>query len=382
MRRERQTACVCLPFLGAATRAQRLPQHTHWHRGTNGRVISRACLPRWHLWLVCVLAVLPSACAGRPAPATSPLTLSSSRACDDGSPQVTWELSPQPVDRAVLDRWCDSVGPPVVLQGTTSTRDTRQLLVISWNVHVGGGRVQALVEQLKATTPPPPTGDLGIVLLLQETFRAGSTIPATAPPGLAVPRAIKPVRPTDDIVAIAWELGYWLAYVPSMRNGDDSAPLTREDRGTAVLSSEPLDGITAIELPFGRQRRVAVMATVHPHGRTMPLRVVSGHFDGFRGTTEQATRLATSVAAHAEGIPVVVGVDTNATFGTRSNAVGVFEPVAPRVRQCGSSPTSSWFARVDYLFSTLTPSSFARCETLTRRYGSDHLPIVAVLDLP
>ena len=51
-----------------------------------------------------------------------------------------------------------------------------------------------------------------------------------------------------------------------MRNG--RPPQTDEDRGNAILSTEPLADLTAIELPFEQQRRVAVAATLRSrHGR-------------------------------------------------------------------------------------------------------------------
>ena len=49
-----------------------------------------------------------------------------------------------------------------------------------------------------------------------------------------------------------------MVYVPSMRNG----PELQEDRGNAIVSTEPLIDPIALELPFERQRRVAIGASV------------------------------------------------------------------------------------------------------------------------
>ncbi|MEN3339278.1 MAG: hypothetical protein V7647_2954, partial [Acidobacteriota bacterium] len=63
----------------------------------------------------------------------------------------------------------------------------------------------------------------------------------------------------EQIEPVAAALGLSLYYVPSMRNGG-AAP--HEDRGNAILSSLPLTDLAAYELPFERQRRVALGATI------------------------------------------------------------------------------------------------------------------------
>ena len=124
-----------------------------------------------------------------------------------------------------------------------------------------------------------PGDETGLVLLLQEVFRAGAEV-GEAPPGAPVPSAISPHRPADDVVALARRLGLSAFYVPSMRNGQSDEPGEWEDRGTAILSTEPLSDLLAIELPLARQRRVAVMATVRPRNpAATPISHVATHFD-------------------------------------------------------------------------------------------------------
>src|SRR5262245_4615516 len=41
-------------------------------------------------------------------------------------------------EQQTLDRWCQSVGPPVFGSAPERTGDISRLLVLSWNVHVGG----------------------------------------------------------------------------------------------------------------------------------------------------------------------------------------------------------------------------------------------------
>ena len=64
------------------------------------------------------------------------------------------------------------------------------------------------------------------------------------------------IRPRDpdvaDINGHAAGLGLSIFYAPSMRNG----PELREDRGNAIISTEPLLDPIALELPLARQRRV------------------------------------------------------------------------------------------------------------------------------
>ena len=73
---------------------------------------------------------------------------------------------------------------------------------------------------------------------------------------------------TLDIDDHAATLGLSMLYVPSMRNG----PELREDRGNAIISTEPLLDPFALELPLARQRRVALGAAI----RCRPPRARSG----------------------------------------------------------------------------------------------------------
>jgi endonuclease/exonuclease/phosphatase family metal-dependent hydrolase len=130
---------------------------------------------------------------------------------------------------------------------------------------------------------------------------------------------------------------------------------------------------------MGRERRVAVLATVTPRGGR-PLRVVAAHLDVLIGATAQAQRLADYLVMHPTDAPTVVGVDTNAITGTHSGAVRALNQVAPRIRQCGSGRTNVWLARIDFFFATLPRASVSRCETLHERYGSDHVPQVLSVD--
>ena len=249
------------------------------------------------------------------------------------------------------------------------------LTIVDWNVHVGSGQVGELLDRLSFDAAQGGPFDAaqggqpaGVVLLLQEAYRSGEEVPD-------VPAKIHEHPRTLDIVSIARERGLNLAYVPSMRNGSGTGVGEREDRGSAILSSESLSDVTAIELPIGHERRVAVLATVTPRGGT-PVRVVAAHFDVVRGATKQGEHLAAYLMSHPSPLPIVLGIDANAIAGAHSGAVHAIEKVAPRLRQCGTGRTNAWFARIDFLFSDLPASEIDRCETLHDRYGSDHRPQV------
>jgi endonuclease/exonuclease/phosphatase family metal-dependent hydrolase len=283
-----------------------------------------------------------------------------------------------------LDQWCGSVGQPVMVTSPATPAEVTRLLIVTWNVHVGGGRVEDLVQDIwKDVADREHTG---LVLLLQETFRAGQDVPDSYPAGLRVPSAIRPRRPTLDVTGLAQQLGMSAAYVPSMRNGRATSLAEREDRGNAVLSTEPLTDIRAIELPFGKQRRVAMAATVTPRGGSIgPLRVIVTHFDTNDQRIPQAEALGMRIADLGE-LPMVVGGDLNARRGFDDESV---EALAHRIplEPCGTGRTNRWplrlevlaffIGRSDFMFSSLASSGLVReCRTLRDAYRSDHLPIV------
>ena len=305
------------------------------------------------------------------------------RCLESPDAQVTWDRPA--VDTPALNAWCATVGAPVVaVQHPAADRAIARLAVVSWNVHVGGGAVDQVAAL--AQRRGGPGNETGLVLLLQEVFRAGAEV-GEAPPGAPVPNAIRPHRPADDVVALARRLGLSAFYVPSMRNGRSEEPGEWEDRGTAILSTEPLSDLIAIELPLARQRRVAVMATVRPrHPAATPMRLVATHFDVVLfggGAVRQAQHLAQRIQAlNASRLPLLIGADANAMSGFGHGTVKALAGVAPVARRCGTGRTSPWFARLDFIFTDVSDSAVSRCETLDDRYGSDHRPIVLTIDYP
>src|SRR5688572_26629255 len=164
----------------------------------------------------------------------------------DGLTWIRWSDN-----RQALDLWCHGVGPAVVAPGLPAAGDNIGMRILSWIVNVGAGRLEEVLPQLLADAD---RAQMGLTILLQETFRTGDAVPESFPATLRVPKAIRPRRPSMDVRDIAAKFGLSVAYVPSMRNGRATVMEEREDRGNAILSTEPLVDVRAIELPFGKQR--------------------------------------------------------------------------------------------------------------------------------
>ena len=107
------------------------------------------------------------------------------------------------------------------------------------------------------------------VLLLQELYRGGSDVPPFMP-GARTAFAILPRNPhATDARRYAASLGLSVLYVPSMRNGAELL----EDRGNAIISTEPLLDPLALELPLERQRRVAISTAIQVTINERPTRL-------------------------------------------------------------------------------------------------------------
>lgn len=337
--------------------------------------------------MVALLASVLATTAIAQSTTAPPASTEPSLRCLQPVPGITWQRW-MGGDDATLNQWCDSVGKPVLMPKVYfEPAEIAQLTILSWNVNVGGGRAEEFIPQLQRELSAKSGG---LVVLLQETFRTGWDVPESVPPTLQAPGAVRPRRPAADIVALATALEMSVAYVPSMRNGSNSNLSQREDRGNAILSSEPLSDVTAIELPFGRQRRVAIAATVTPRGsRGKPLRVMVLHFDTDDHRAAQAQALAMDVKAFTEtkSMPLVVAGDLNARDGLKDEAVAAMSAQIHR-EECGTDRTFRLpfrvdklsVGRLDYMFSTLDDFGLMRtCQTLDDPIGSDHVPVVMTI---
>ena len=331
--------------------------------------------------------------------ATAPLALANNivepLSCLQPVDGLTWMRWSDKTQR--LDLWCLSVGRPVLESRVPAAGEITGMRILSWNVNVGAGRLETLLPRL---LDEAAADGVGLTILLQETFRAGDAVPDVYPAALDVPKAIRPRRPTMDVRDIATKFGLSVAYVPSMRNGPATALSEREDRGNAILSTEPLLDVRALELPFGKQRRVAVTALVAPRGHAITvgpvlwdrpapapraIRVVSTHFDTNGDRAAQAAALSERLTSFTDA-PLFVGGDLNSRGGANDNAVLALANRIP-MASCGTGRTNRWplrldvlipIGRLDYIFAGL--GDLVRgCETLRDAYDSDHLPLLMTL---
>ena len=305
---------------------------------------------------------------------------------------LAWYAPAEADDRVALDRWSAAVGPPAIVR-RNFTRDLpspRTLLVVSWNIGMGHGDVQAFVADLRAKN-----AGAAIVLLLQEAFRKGPEVPSAVPPSARFAGQLASDGP-KEIERIAETCGLDLYYVPSMRNGPPSR--SDEDRGNAILSSLVMSDYGAIELPFERQRRVAVAATISgtiagssSAHTTWQLRVVSAHLDNLAGAKRMwfaaaelaRTRQLRGLLQYLETEPtVVLGGDFNTWSGFDERAYREAARAFPATNVIDRRPTFGGHLRLDHVFFRLNDGwqvEFRRAES---SYGSDHFPLIATITLP
>jgi endonuclease/exonuclease/phosphatase family metal-dependent hydrolase len=312
---------------------------------------------------------------------------------------VTWIRPSAPRDRARLDRWCDAVGP-LVVEPTPRTAPAAadRLAVVVWNVHVGGGDVDRLIDALRRGDLTSGVPIAAFALLLQETYRDGEGVPVRPPAGSRGPRAIRE-RPPGGVrrgaLEIAHAHGLAVVYAPSMRNAGMIDPSPRaEDRGNAILSSLPMTDPTAIELPFERQRRVVVAATIAGRttgGADWRLRLADAHLDTtiaitrggpFAARRRQAAAIVEALAASAGA--TLLGGDFNTWLGDREAAAVDLRAVFPQtpagsLRATWHGPLGS-HAALDHVF-VRDVSGAVTVARVADRFGSDHDPLLAVVQL-
>lgn len=315
-------------------------------------------------------------------------------------------------DTEVLQRWCRAVGPAVVdyePQGASAWRPkgavfNEELSVIVWNCRVGGGGFPGLWKWMEHLNLISDHGSRPFVLLLQEVFRRGGGVPTSVPSGAvtAGPISDHPPDPDSgrrgcgervDVVEFARRSGLSVAYVPSMRNGVAVSGVA-EDRGNAVLSNLPLRNVTALELPFERQRRVAVSAEVlwGPH----VTQVCSVHLDN-RAPWRRAWRsLGTARGRQMKGLlrhfpsgaVAVLGGDFNTWVGeTREEAYREARRVfrLPEVLDPGAThhfEVGGVLRRSDHVMVKAPAGWEARAERGPDTFGSDHYPLLAAVVPP
>jgi endonuclease/exonuclease/phosphatase family metal-dependent hydrolase len=300
------------------------------------------------------------------------------------SPQVRWFTPAVAEDGAPLARWRTSVGPPVFLQPATSAALPHDAItIVSWNTAVGAADIVGFVQTL-----PNPRGPL--VLLLQEVFREGPEVPVHPASGFAFAGRLGGAASgpaVREIKDVARTLGLAVYYVPSMRNGGSASD---EDRGNAILSNLPLADLHAMELPFERQRRVAIAATIAGRtgaGTPWRVRLVSVHLDNLGGVRRAWIGAEYGRARQARGLtallrdsePTILAGDFNTWFGFSDQAYIETARAFPETRIDDPRATFHGLLRLDHIFFRLAPGWRAEFRRAASRFGSDHYPLVGTL---
>ena len=331
---------------------------------------------------------------------TAPVAASAS--CRDttgvgGEGRVRWTEAVAPENEAALEAWCVAVGGPVLIEPPVAraTLDPVEVFAaLAWNLHVGDGDLERLIRRLQAGELTEGRPVEHFVLLLQEAARVGPAVPASGVPGAISASAIgSPIDASRSIEAFADRNGLYGFYAPSMRNGPDH----REDRGNAILSTLPLTDPAALVLPYERQRRVAIAATVSltlHHGESRSLRVVSAHFDNSSrlgriwrsfgaGRVRQARALADWLDSEQA---VALGGDFNTWWdGSKEDAVLLLRerfplPQVLPIHATYQPPFSMPRRQADYLLFRLPEGWTADYEADSDWGGSDHAPLIGWME--
>jgi endonuclease/exonuclease/phosphatase family metal-dependent hydrolase len=296
---------------------------------------------------------------------------------------IAWFTPVVAADEARLSRWRESVGPPVVQARDPSAPAADAVTIVSWNTALGAGDIPRFVRTLTRSAP--------LVLLLQEVYRGGPAVPSALPRTASFAGRLGGAAgwPSDrEIQNVAEALDLTLYYVPSMRNGAPSS--SDEDRGNAILTNLPLTELAAIELPFERQRRVAIAATATGRtttGARWQVRFVNAHLDNLAGPkrawiaaeyarTRQARGLTGILGGDA---PTVLAGDFNTWFGYADRAYVETALAFPETRVSDTRATFHGLLRLDHVFFRLPPGWHGEFHRADERFGSDHYPLVGKL---
>ena len=251
-------------------------------------------------------------------------------------------------------------------------------------MHVGGGDIGGLLADVRRRHGGAP-----VVFLLQEAYREGPEVPTRLEAHASFASMIRACGPTAAArksSRLPQRLGLHAYYVPSMRNGAPAA--SAEDRGNAILSTLPLTDLRAIELPFERQRRVAVAATV----AGVTARGRRGRFASCRhiSTTWSAHGVCGLRVASSAGPARRVGWSRRcraATIRSCSAPISIpgsasaTAPTAPPQRVPGDAASRIGAPRFTGCCGSIISSSAwtrdgGRVPRADNAYGSDHYPLI------
>ena len=274
--------------------------------------------------------------------------------------QITWLVPDDPRHRQKLDAICAGVGPVVVQAGQTTARREAEgsrspLVIVDWNTYLGRGNLEELILKLTRGDFTGGTPVDHFALLLQEVFRA-------------------------SILQFAQQHGVSVVFAPTRKLESEA-----DDRGGAILATGPLDNITIVELPFEKQRRLAVGAQFGS------IQLVNVHLDtsvgllrGGPGAARRRQARALTEAIARLPAPLVVAGDFNTWWGDDEPAIKELRqafPDAGRVeaRETWRGPLRTG-NRLDYVFAKgFVPPVVVR--RLDSRFGSDHWPLIVTMPI-
>ncbi len=301
---------------------------------------------------------------------------------------LQWHAA-EPTDAVELARWCRAVGGPLFVNAAQAQPPALdEFVTLSWNAHLAEGQLPELIAELKAGAFTDGRPVRHFALLVQELYRRGEQVPPFEN-GNRSAFAITARDPDSaDVEDYAAALGLSLLYVPSMRNGAE----LREDRGNAIISTEPLQHGMAIELPLARQRRVAIGASVNVRTASgiRRLELINAHleplsaphtlwvFKNPRGRQVRAILdlLDTPRFTSHEVAGVVLGGDFNTVLrGDKEDGYRHARAWSNSLRREDRRRTHM-MGRLDYLFFRLTDGWTASTRRLDRKFGSDHHPVL------
>src|SRR6185503_20851192 len=143
------------------------------------------------------------------------------------------------------------------------------------------------------------------------------------------------------------------------------------------------------ELPFERQRRVAVAARIADVARDDDLWVVNVHLENRTGGRRFWLEAPSARARQARALVKKFLPDGPAVLGGDLNNWATDEPTIEFLKDVFDTPvgddpraTLAGVGRIDYLLARL-PSGWAMTSRrLDSQYGSDHFPVLGILTLP
>jgi len=296
-------------------------------------------------------------------------------------------------DDPSLDRWCRAVGPPIFLATPLQhiadrPPSMREIAVVTWNAHLAEGRLDELIAALRDGRFTGGEPVQHFVLLIQELYRRGSDVPLFTP-DMRSAFAITARRPdAPDAADFSRRLGLSFLYVPSMRNGANLL----EDRGNAVISTEPIAMAVAQELPLARQRRVAigVAVDVTSGSETRRLALIDAHLEPlsapatlwiFRNPRPRQMRAVLTLAnstifGPTELAGTVIGGDLNTILGgAEERTYGIGRAWSRGLIHEDRRPTHQ-MGRLDYLFFRSRAGWTLSTTRIDDKFGSDHHPVI------